>query len=308
MARLLGIGGTAGLGSIVYTLVAMARCLHNEDLLADAHAAAELFTDDLIAADKRLDVMHGSAGAILALLSLYRCDASREILQRALKCGEHLLTQPRREIDNRYSWVGEGVNGARPLNGMSHGAAGFAYALAALTAATERKEFAAAAEECISFENSTYDLNRCNWPDFRQTASGPWRSQWCHGATGIGIARLATLRLGVLDQSRLRRDIDNALAGAEKEWPTRTDTMCCGTFGNIEFFRTAGRLLSRDDLSTKASRRLVDVLNTASSNGGYRWQGSQRAFNPGLFLGLAGAGYACLRELAQSVPNVLIWE
>ena len=35
-------------------------------------SATELFTDDLIAADKQLDVMGGSAGAILGLLRLYR--------------------------------------------------------------------------------------------------------------------------------------------------------------------------------------------------------------------------------------------
>ena len=62
MARSLGIGGATGLGSIVYALTVMAKSLHDDDLLADAHGAAELFTDDLIAADKQLDVMGGSAG------------------------------------------------------------------------------------------------------------------------------------------------------------------------------------------------------------------------------------------------------
>ena len=41
----------------------MAKCLQDDVLLADAHVAAELFSDDLIAADKQLDVIGGSAGA-----------------------------------------------------------------------------------------------------------------------------------------------------------------------------------------------------------------------------------------------------
>ena len=64
-------------------------------LLADAHVAADLFTDDLIAADKQLDVIGGSAGAILGLLRLYRDSQSADVLRRATKCGEHLMRQSR---------------------------------------------------------------------------------------------------------------------------------------------------------------------------------------------------------------------
>ena len=188
----LGIGGATGLGSIVYGFAVMARCLRDNDLLADANRAALLFTDDLIAADKQLDVMGGSAGAVLALLRLYRDGQSGDVLARAVKCGEHLLGQSRSGGDGRRSWVGQGL-GLRALNGMSHGAAGFAYALAALAAATGRDDFAEAAADCLAFENSSYDGNRHNWPDLR--GEEPlWPCQWCHGAAGIGLARLATAK------------------------------------------------------------------------------------------------------------------
>ena len=118
--------------------------------------AAELFTDDLIAADKQLDVIGGSAGAILCLLRLYRDSQSDDVLMRAIKCGEHLIAQSRLGPEGRRSWVGQGF-GQQALNGMSHGAAGFAYALSSLSSATGREEFAQAATECIAFENSSYD-------------------------------------------------------------------------------------------------------------------------------------------------------
>jgi lantibiotic modifying enzyme len=57
MARSLGIGGAMGLGSIVYALTVMSKCLHRNDLLDDAVATTELFTDDVIAADNQLDVV-----------------------------------------------------------------------------------------------------------------------------------------------------------------------------------------------------------------------------------------------------------
>src|SRR5215471_813168 len=141
VARSLGVGGATGLGSIVYAFALMSKCLRDDSLLADSQGAANMFTDDLIAADRQLDVIGGSAGAILCLLRLYRDSQSEDVLASAAKCGEHLLAQSRLGPEGRRSWVGQGF-GEHPLNGMSHGAAGFSYALAALSSATGREDFA----------------------------------------------------------------------------------------------------------------------------------------------------------------------
>ena len=307
MARSLGIGGATGLGSIVYALTVMSKSLHDDDLLADAHVAAELFTDDLIAADKQLDVMGGSAGAILGLLRLYRDTQSNDVLKRAIKCGEYLLRQPRVGPEGRRSWSGQG-SGPHGLNGMSHGAAGFAYALASLSAATGRDEFAQAASECIAFENLSYDAARSNWPDLRGDGEPSWPCQWCHGAPGIGLARIAMTKRGGLDAKLLATDIRNALVGVERGWPGPLDTLCCGTLGSIEFFCEAGSALGRSDLRELASRRLMTLLEAATSTGDYRWNSGNRQFNLGLFRGLAGVGYTSLRQVDGSLPNVIIWE
>jgi type 2 lantibiotic biosynthesis protein LanM len=306
MARSLGIGGASGLGSIVYALTVMWKLLQDEKLLADAHVAAELFTDDLIAADKQLDVMGGSAGAILGLLGLYRQSQSSDVLRRATGCGQHLLAQRRVGPEGRRSWSPQRL-GSQPLNGMSHGAAGFAYALASLASATGCEEFANAASECIAFENSSYDAERNNWPDFRSEAGPLWPCQWCHGAPGIGLARIAMTKRGAPD-SKLAADVRNALAGVERGWPGQVDTLCCGALGSIEFFCEAGSALGRSDLRELASRHLMAVLETAASTGDYRWNSGKSRFNPGLFRGLAGAGYTVLRQVETSLPNVLIWE
>jgi len=307
VARSLGVGGATGLGSIVYAFALMSKCLRDDSLLADAQGAANMFTDDLIAADRQLDVIGGSAGAILCLLRLYRDSQSTVALDRAIKCGEHLVAQSRLGPEGRRSWVGQGM-GKRALNGMSHGAAGFAYALASLSAATGREEFARAALECIAFEDSHYDADRNNWPDLRGEGEPSWPCQWCHGATGIGLARIAmTVRAGI-NRKTLAEDIQNAVKGAVKNWPGAVDTLCCGTLGSVEFFCEAGNALGRDDLRELASRRLAAVLETAASTGDYRWNSGKRQFNLGLFRGLAGVGYTSLRQAQASLPNVLIWE
>jgi type 2 lantibiotic biosynthesis protein LanM len=307
MARALGLGGAVGLGSVVYALAVMAKCLHDDGLLADARQAAELFTDDLITADKQLDVVSGSAGAILGLLRLYRDTGSDDVLRRAVKCGEHLLGQPRLGSEGRRTWVGQG-SGPRGLNGMSHGAAGFAYALTSLAQATGRAEFAQAAAECIAFENSSYDAQRHNWPDLRDTGGLSWPCQWCHGAPGIGLARIATAKLRGTDDARLVTDIQNAVEGVKLGRPTAVDTLCCGALGGVEFFCAAGEALGRDDLRGLAAQRLTAVLRTAAAAGDYRWNSGKGRFNLGMFRGIAGVGYTLLRRVDGSLPNVIIWE
>jgi type 2 lantibiotic biosynthesis protein LanM len=305
-ARSLGIGGATGLGSIVYALAVMAKLLGDDGLLADAHRAAELVSDDLIAADRQLDVIGGSAGAILGLLRLCRDTQADGVLGRALKCGEHLLAQPRVGPEGCRSWRGPAPPPVA-LNGMSHGAAGFAYALGSLAAATGRADFAAGASECIAFENSGYDAEHSNWPDFRE-AHPHWQCRWCHGAVGIGLARVAMTRGGAPDAALLEADIRNALAAAVRGWPGHYDSLCCGALGSVEFLSEAGTALARPDLSKLASRRMAAVLDSAAATGDYRWNGAERRFNLGLFRGLAGVGYTCLRQVAGSLPNVLIWE
>ncbi len=135
---------------------------------------------------------------------------------------------------------------------MSHGAAGFAYALSALAAATGRDDFAMAAAECLAFENSSYDAARHNWPDLRGETP-LWPCQWCHGAAGIGLARVATARRqgdnAARDEKFLATDIRHALEGASAASPMPVDTLCCGTLGNVEFFCEAAAALDRADLA-----------------------------------------------------------
>lgn len=306
VARVMGIGGATGLGSIVYGLTCAGRFSADDGLLDDALRAARLMSDDLIAADQQLDVIGGSAGAILSLLCLHRETGEREVLQRAVACGTHLLRQGRRGPPGRQSWPSRG--NSRVLNGMSHGASGYAYAMSALAEATHRGDFAAAGAECLDFERDNFDGDRSDWLD--PGVSEPhWRSQWCHGAVGIGLARLGIAEMGTPEmRGAVDTDIEAALRGASLGWPGHTDTLCCGALGSVELLRQASTTLGRDDLRRLASQRLSAVLRTKDVSGAYRWNAKVASrFNIGLFRGLAGVGYACLRELDNSCPNVLIW-
>jgi lantibiotic modifying enzyme len=236
---------------------------------------------------------------------VYRDTASPEVLQRAIACGEHLLKQARSGAAGMRTWVCTGA-GNKALNGMSHGAAGFAFALAALFAATSDQRFAEAAQEAVAFENNSYNPDRKNWPDFRR--EGGWSVRWCHGAPGIGLARSAMATMSGVARPEWLKDIAHAAECTEISWTGDVDTLCCGSLGNIEFLRTAAAALDRDEVKRFAAKALIDVISSAREAGDYRWNGGPKKFNLGLFRGLAGVGYTCLRELKSDLPNVLVWE
>ena len=331
LARALGIGAATGLGSIVYALAVMAKCLDDRDLLADAEMAATLVhrrTDRRGQATRRHGRQRRRDIGTVAPLSRYRIDGWCSAAP--IKCGEHLLAQPRIGAEGRRSWIGQefraqalATNGsdanrlARGLNGMSHGAAGFAYALSSLAAATGRDDFAAAAAECIAFEDSTYDA------DASQLArSGAARTRRRGPASGVTARPASVLRVWACKDlaaklrnwqpSRWRRIFAMPPSASSERRPAPVDTLCCGTLGRIEFICEAAGALGRADLRELAARRLTAVLQRAAATGDYRWNSGKRQFNLGLFRGLSGVGYTLLRQARRRrrriLPNVLIWE
>lgn len=306
-ARGLGIGGASGLGSVVYALTVTSELLAEPSLLQDAVKVSNLFSNELIAADRSLDVIAGSAGGILGLLALYRKTQSTEVLAKAITCGEHLLRQPRLGEAGKRSWAVLGVSES-PLTGFSHGAAGFAYALSSLATVTHRQEFEVAAQECVAYEDSCYNKDVLNWPDLREADATVFPSQWCHGAVGIGLARAASSRVGKAKVETIVSDINHAVQNTTANWPQHVDTLCCGTLGTIEFLAEAGELLNQPALGHLSDQRLAQIIANRHAQGDYAWNAGGTAFNLGLFRGLSGVGYTILRKLDPQLPNVLMWE
>ena len=306
-ARGLGIGGASGLGSVVYALTVISELLAEPSLLQDALTVSNLFSNELIAADRSLDVIAGSAGGILGLLALYRKTQSKEVLAKAIACGEHLLRQSRLGEVGKRSWAIPGISES-PLPGFSHGAAGFSYALSSLAKVSNRQEFEVAAQECIAYENSCYDKTAFNWSDLRIADERVFPTQWCHGAIGIGLARIASSRANRGQAEAIIRDINHAVQNTTSNWPQQIDTLCCGTLGTIEFLAEAGELLNQSTLGHLSDQRLAQIVANSHEQGDYKWNAGGTAFNLGLFRGLSGVGYTILRKLDKSLPNVLLWQ
>jgi len=223
-------------------------------------------------------------------------------------CGRHLLEARVTSQTGHRAWP---TLEGKLLTGFSHGAAGIAYALLRLYAATSETAFRDAAEEAIAYERSVFSPEAGNWPDFRlSTPEEPaFMTAWCHGAPGIGLARIGGLE--ALDMAEIRADVEVALKTTLDHGVRGGDHLCCGSLGRAELLLEAASRLSRPELLETGRRWATGIVARAEQTDGYavspRLSGGMDS--PGLFQGMAGIGYELLR-LADpgGVPAVLLWE
>jgi type 2 lantibiotic biosynthesis protein LanM len=303
--RYLSIGAAAGLGSMVYTLVRLADLVDEPDLVDDARKVATLLTRERIAEDKSLDVLAGSGGAILGLLALYELGRDAGVLDRAIACGRHLLRTRTAASSGYCAWA---TLDGKLLTGFSHGAAGIAYALVRLYAASGEEDFREAAREAIAYEDSVFVPEAGNWPDLRQEEPSCMTS-WCHGAPGIGLARLGGLAALATDQ--IQQDIAVAMRTTQQFGLRGVESLCCGALGRADVLLSAGVRLSRPDLVEAARTLAAQVVRRAEQRGTYLLHPllPDGVYSPGFFQGTTGVGYMLLRlAYPERLRSVLLWQ
>ncbi|MBN1139474.1 MAG: type 2 lantipeptide synthetase LanM [Anaerolineae bacterium] len=308
LPRTIGIGAAHGLGSLVYALVKTGQWLAQPAFIEQAGQVAALMTPERIAADERLDVFDGAAGAILGLLALYEATHDEQVLRQAWCCGDHLLA--RRTPTSPRAWL---TIRATPVSGLSHGLAGIAYALLRLFQVTGQEPLRQAALEGIAFERQLFSAAAGNWQAFDSTPASRQPVFWtnyCHGAPGIGLARLGGLARSA-DTPDIREEIAVAVQTTAAMSLDGLDFLCCGNFGRLELLLTAGPRLEQPELIALARRQAARLVARQARCGGFRLFEDlpPRVVNPGLFRGIAGIGYELLRLAApERWPNLLLWE
>jgi len=308
-----GIGGLVGLGSLIYSFVRIGELLGEPDLLREAHALTALMPPERIDRDEVLDVLSGSAGAILALLALDRVlpeagTDGRTPLAIAGACARHLIARRLPDTGGAYAW--RTLAGMPPLAGFSHGASGILYALTRLYQRTGDPQLLAAARGALEFERGLYSPEHRSWWDMR-SADGPCcATNWCVGAAGIALARLGTLSTA-LECEVLREDLLHSLQAISGSWLAPVDYVCCGNMGRAEVLHHAFLSLGEVELRGNAESLAAQVVQRAGSGAGFRWRRKMEEglFDPSFFTGAAGLGYALLRlSCAERLPCILLLE
>jgi type 2 lantibiotic biosynthesis protein LanM len=316
------IGGFSGYGGIIHILTHLG-VIHRDDSLIDE--ALRLVTPlvDLIPGDLSLDVLAGSAGAIVPLLNLARVTGSAVPVAAARSCGNHLLENsvvPDGGVG--IGWLGPAATSA-PLSGFAHGVAGISWALLELYGISEDDRYRDAAVAAIAYERTTYSSVAKNWRDLRElspssgdTAStngsssggtahaGHYMSHWCHGSAGIGLAR-----------TRVRRHWTDDLLDAEIRAAARATcqsglgfnhSLCHGDLGNVEALLEASTCIEEPEDWVAAAESVAAQACQAVIRGDWITGYPLALEVPGLMMGLAGIGYGLLKVGFPAMPSVLL--
>lgn len=306
------IGAFDGWGGLLYSLTHLGALWDEPALVAEATAMVEQLPD-LVAADETLDVVGGAAGCIGGLRCLDRLAPATGVTEVAVQCGERLLARAEK-TPHGIGWVTKQA-GPQPLAGFAHGTAGIVWSLLVLHEWTGAERFRSAAREAIAHERSLFVPEAGNWRDLRAPGAcsgGCGRAQpgfmnaWCHGAAGIGLARLD--RLASHDDDDTRAEVASALRTTARFGFGNNHSLCHGDLGNLELLAEASRVLADAEARDDSRRLAASLLDSIERHG--VWCGAPFGLEtPGLMTGLAGVGYGLLRLAhPERVPSVLSFE
>jgi class II lanthipeptide synthase len=279
--------------------------------------------------DLGLDVIGGAAGAIPACLDLAEKAGWDELRAVARGLGEHLIRRAQRRPDG-WSWATGGASAVRNLTGFGHGASGVGLALLELDRATCDGRFRFAAEMAFLYERLLFNEERSNWPDLRhdllerpidelrravRDGKPPvyeerYMTAWCHGAPGIGLARLRAFELTGQDVYRQEAEaaLRSTLQAVEDALSQGGNySLCHGIGGNCELPLLAAELLERPELRQVAERAAREGIEAYEARG-RPWPCGTRGGvpDPSLLVGEAGIGAFYLRLADPETPSVLL--
>jgi type 2 lantibiotic biosynthesis protein LanM len=312
-AKASNIGIASGVSSVIYALLKMSAFLKDPSFINDAEKVSDILSPEKIRKDQHFDILSGSAGCILGMLALYNHSGHAESLEKAILCGEHLLKNVTKNSDGSCGWT---TAEKKMLAGFSHGQAGIAYALLKLYEVTGTRAYRDAAMQAIRYENTLYAAEQNNWQDLRafeeRKDNGPvYMSAWCHGAPGIGMARLAARHL--LNDASADTDIQNAIREtlrAARSMAGR-DHICCGNMGLADMLLYFAQKTGDSKLATESAELTAKVLLAAEKRGHFNilLGSADHIANTGFFQGLSGIGYSMLRQaFPDKFPGILVFE
>lgn len=252
----------------------------------------------------RLDVISGSAGAIMGLLAMRAFPGA---LAQAVALGRDLMARAD-WAEECCSWDAKDAAGfaaGGPLAGFSHGASGIALALLRLYEVTGERDFLVTARGAFAYEETLRRGGR--WLDLRfvtsaaeAEAKGHAPCAWCHGAAGIALAHWEAARIDAaqrdehLERLALARAATRETLDVLHATPRADATLCHGITGLCEILSIIG------EPPLAVAMELVRCED---------WPSGMPDGRPDLSLmtGDAGIGHAMLRlALPQTVAPVLL--
>lgn len=321
LLRELGTGAFNGWPGLVYMYLHLAKVRNDKQWLDYANRIMTELSGDLSEPDD-FDVISGISGTLLVLSAWDRSGDHPQAKPLIRLLADWLIRSAIKQ-DAGVGWENHAAQG-QPLTGFAHGTSGVIVALVEAAVVLQEPAYLDTVKWAIEYEEASYSEQQQTWLDLRadrKTDDDEHDSfyAWCHGAPGIGLARVAAARCleGSEFASKLAgEDMLKALrSGARRaakvtlaEGLGGSHTLCHGDLGNLEMVINAADYLQDNTMQADAQQMAIRVLESIEDNG-YRGGGVVQRELLGLMLGLAGIGYGLLKLYSpEDVPSVLLLE
>lgn len=277
-------GALDGLFGVHYCRL-LIRSLKEEAWAALPSDLADYFVGSL-AEDLQLDWVSGAAGILRVSAELYARDRDQNAKRVAVAAAKRLFDTANIR-PGAVSWTPSTVQ--QELCGFAHGAAGIAYALTWYAAACDDDDAFNIADAAFAFVHSQWRAEGT----FRNAQGQNAGVSWCHGALGVYLAAQRALKLRALPNASLARADALSLLSHAAQYASHD--LCHGAIGSTEF------QLANGDLSgaRKALSGYLDDLRAGAFQTPF-------LLDDGLFAGITGLGYQCVRVIRpQKIPCLL---
>lgn len=307
-----GCGVFTGRASALYTMYHLARLWGDEKLKAEVRNGWAIL-EQLIRADKNIDILSGSAGMIIFLTGLLKTTIhhndhqTKKYLVDLINLCVKNITDAVTEIDDSMAWKIPVAD--LPLSGFAHGVAGIICALLLATDFIAEVELKSKinyiVDRALIYERKLFDPEQGNWLDIRNEVNrSSCMTAWCNGAPGIVLGRL--LGLPYFATNEILNDIQIGLKTTVNDiFAPSNYSLCHGLLGNSEILYYAGLCLGENKWKEAALQRAMYVAEEIQQGHWICGLPSQME-TPGLMLGIAGMGMSLLHlSHPTQVPSVL---
>jgi hypothetical protein len=269
------------------------------------------------------DYINGMSGALLCLTYLYKETSEDYLLDIIIQFAENLVSNIK--FHKHGIFWDENLNAKMPLCGLAHGNSGIGLILIEVGNFFRNKALTEIGKSALKYENHFYNPKQENWEDLRLVElfdknpefinqliknnnltlfnTTHYMSAWCHGAIGIGLARL-NLFSSSLNKSYLK-EIYNVISLTESLLTNSTyytSTICHGSLGNSLFLLHAYNILNKKKYLQNAQAFCNSSIQEFRKKGFYQsgFMSSGSKEDMSLFNGVAGICYHYINVLNEN--------
>lgn len=320
-------GFYVGRGGVSYTLCKVGAVTNNPKLIQKAINYLDGCSKIILQEhSKNFDLLIGVSGTILSLLHILQYSDNDKIYRELILLVKVLIENI--QVSNRSGIVWNRMSShMHALCGLSHGAAGISLVLFEISKLFKSPDIETLAYQAYNYEQSFYNSELGNWPDFRTglyeqdkiqeaitkfsegdeefTYKPNYMAAWCHGAPGIGLARLKFYQY--TNDLKFKNEIDDAIKTTLNDLDLFDNfSLCHGTGGNMAFILTCisdlNDISNKDEMLKLAESIVNESIKSRKQNKHYKsgYAKKDNLKDISLFTGSAGVGYFMLMNFAYS--------